>query len=114
MFTSGKAKIPDHTRLIRQLRGLERRTARSGKDSVDHAPRGRDDIANVVCGLIAIMKDKQRRWGHLKAWSHNTTAAEKARAAGFGGRVREDGYITGSGGKFVTKTGEIYTDPRYS
>jgi hypothetical protein len=41
VFTSGKAEIPDHTRLIRQLRGLERRTARSGKDSVDHTPRRR-------------------------------------------------------------------------
>jgi hypothetical protein len=30
---------------------LERRTARGGKDSVDHAPGGRDDVANVVAGL---------------------------------------------------------------
>jgi hypothetical protein len=36
------------------LCGLERRTARSGKDSIDHGPGGHDDVANVVAGLSAI------------------------------------------------------------
>src|SRR5262249_24934938 len=33
VFTRGLARLPDHTRLVRELRLLERRTHRSGKDS---------------------------------------------------------------------------------
>ncbi len=29
---------------------IERRTARGGRDSIDHAPGSHDDIANAVCG----------------------------------------------------------------
>ena len=110
VFTSGKAEIPDHTRLIRQLRGLERRTARSGKDSVDHAPRGRDDVANVVCGLVALMKDKRRRWGHLPAWraTKDYTKAEPGRVVDLAGTR----YL--GDGRFRTASGEDYRDPRYS
>jgi len=35
---------------VNQLTGLERRTARSGKDSIDHGPSGHDDLANAVAG----------------------------------------------------------------
>ena len=41
------AVAPDH-----QLVGLERRTARSGRDTVDHTPGGHDDLANVVAGVL--------------------------------------------------------------
>jgi hypothetical protein len=36
--------------------GLERRTAWGGRDSIDHAPHGHDDVVNVVCGacLLAV------------------------------------------------------------
>ena len=37
MLTSGKVDLLDHPRMINQFVGLERRTARSGKDSVDWA-----------------------------------------------------------------------------
>src|SRR5262249_47140131 len=36
VFTRGLARFPDHARLIRELRLLERRTHRSGKDTVEH------------------------------------------------------------------------------
>jgi phage terminase large subunit-like protein len=51
---------------------------------------------------------------HIPAWRVTTTTAEKARAAGFHGKVRADGFIEGSGGKFLGKNGEIHYDPRYS
>ena len=35
-----------------QLCGLERRVARSGKDSIDHAPGGHDDVGNAVAGAL--------------------------------------------------------------
>jgi hypothetical protein len=52
-LNSGKVELLDHPRLIAQLCALERRTARSGKDSIDHPPGGRDDIANAVAGVVA-------------------------------------------------------------
>jgi len=35
-----------------QLLGLERRVARGGRDSIDHGPGGRDDVANSVAGAL--------------------------------------------------------------
>ena len=42
-------------RLAAQLCSLERRTARGGKDSIDHPPGGHDDLANAVAGVAAIL-----------------------------------------------------------
>ena len=51
LINSGRIELLDHPRLITQIASLERRTARGGRDSVDHAPGGHDDLANVACGL---------------------------------------------------------------
>ena len=32
--------------------GPPRRTSRGGRDSVDHAPGGHDDVANAACGAL--------------------------------------------------------------
>ena len=40
-------------RLFAQIVGLERRTARGGRDSIDHAPGAHDDLANAVAGVVA-------------------------------------------------------------
>lgn len=39
-------------RLLAQLFGLERRTARGGRDVIDHGPGGHDDLANAVAGAL--------------------------------------------------------------
>lgn len=52
-LNSGKVELLDHPKLIAQLCGLERRTARGGKDSIDHAPNSHDDIANAAGGALA-------------------------------------------------------------
>lgn len=52
LFTRGLVNIPDHAQLLRELRLLERRTARSGKDSVDHGIGGSDDHANALFGAM--------------------------------------------------------------
>ena len=54
LLNSRRIDLLDHPRLINQLCGLERRTARGGRDSIDHAPGGHDDIGNCVAGLCAI------------------------------------------------------------
>jgi hypothetical protein len=51
LINSGRIELLDHPRLVAQIASLERRTARGGRDSVDHAPGGHDDLANVACAL---------------------------------------------------------------
>jgi hypothetical protein len=51
VVNSKRVDLPDHPRLVAQLCGLERRTGRSGKDSIDHAPGGHDDLANSAAGV---------------------------------------------------------------
>jgi hypothetical protein len=53
VLNSHRCELLDVPRLRAQLLGLERRTARGGRDSIDHAPGGHDDVSNAVCGLIA-------------------------------------------------------------
>jgi hypothetical protein len=51
-INSGQASLLDDTRLVNELCGLERRTAGSGKDSIDHRPGAHDDLANSVAGVV--------------------------------------------------------------
>lgn len=50
LLNAGRIVLPKSERLVGQLTGLERRTARSGKDSIDHGPGSHDDLANAVAG----------------------------------------------------------------
>jgi hypothetical protein len=52
MLNSGRVELLDHSRLLAQLTALERRTARGGRDSIDHAPNAHDDVANAVAGAV--------------------------------------------------------------
>jgi hypothetical protein len=51
-INGGMVELLDHPRLIAQLCALERRTARGGRDSIDHPPGGHDDLANAVAGVL--------------------------------------------------------------
>jgi hypothetical protein len=57
-INSRRVALLDNARLISQLVGLERRTARSGRDSIDHAPGAKDDVVNAVAGLCAAAINK--------------------------------------------------------
>jgi hypothetical protein len=48
LMTSGRVELPDDPVLRTELLGLERRTGRSGRDSVDHRPGAHDDLANAT------------------------------------------------------------------
>ncbi|WP_245906631.1 terminase large subunit domain-containing protein [Teichococcus aestuarii] len=52
MLNSGQCELLDVPRLAAQLFGLERRTSRGGRDSIDHSPGGHDDLANAVAGVL--------------------------------------------------------------
>jgi hypothetical protein len=54
LINSGKVELLDDRRLISQLVQLERRTSRSGKDTIDHAPGARDDLANAAAGALLL------------------------------------------------------------
>jgi hypothetical protein len=60
LLNARRVELLDHPRLAAELAGLERRTARSGRDSIDHAPGGHDDLANAVAGcLVALDLDRR-------------------------------------------------------
>jgi hypothetical protein len=42
----------DNPKLVNQIVGFERRVARGGRDSIDHAPGGHDYLANAVAGAV--------------------------------------------------------------
>jgi hypothetical protein len=54
LLNSGRVSLLDNQRMAAQFVGLERRTSRAGKDSVDHGPGGHDDIANAVAGALVL------------------------------------------------------------
>jgi hypothetical protein len=54
LINSNRIELLDHPKAVNQLCGLERRTARGGKDSIDHAPGTHDDVANAVAGLASL------------------------------------------------------------
>jgi len=53
-LNSGRVELLDHPKLVNQIVGLERRVARGGRESIDHAPNGHDDVANAVAGAITL------------------------------------------------------------
>jgi hypothetical protein len=62
LFNAGRAQLLDLKRLVNQLCSLERRTARGGRDLIDHPqyPGAHDDLANAVCGAF-VMLERDRR-----------------------------------------------------
>lgn len=54
LVNSGRVELLDVPRLIGQAAQLERRTGRSGRDSVDHPPGGHDDVINAVAGVLTL------------------------------------------------------------
>jgi hypothetical protein len=55
LLNSGKVELLDLPKLAAQFIGLERRTSRAGKDSIDHSPGGHDDIANATAGALLLV-----------------------------------------------------------
>ncbi len=60
-LNSGRVELPPCEVVHRQLAGLERRTSRSGRDTIDHMPGSHDDRANAVAGAITTVKKRGGR-----------------------------------------------------
>lgn len=56
LINSGRVELPPDSQLLRELQGLERRTSRAGRDTIDHAPNSHDDLANAVAGAVVYAK----------------------------------------------------------
>lgn len=55
LINSGRVELLDNPRLLTQLTSLERRTSRSGKDSIDHGPgSSHDDLGNAAAGALVL------------------------------------------------------------
>jgi hypothetical protein len=52
LLNSRRVDLLDNKRLFNQISGLERRTARGGRDSIDHAPGAHDDVGNSAAGAL--------------------------------------------------------------
>ena len=78
LINSRGVDLLDHDRIVNQLIGLERRTARGGRDSIDHAPGAHDDLANAVAGALTLANRKssglQRREGPIKVLNRPASA----------------------------------------
>lgn len=61
VLNAGRVELLDVPRLAAQFCGLERRTARGGRDSIDHAPGGHDDVANAVAGVMREALGERKR-----------------------------------------------------
>ncbi len=68
LINSRKIDLLDQPKLTAQLLGLERRTARSGKDSIDHAPGGHDDLANAAAGVLSNLSTRRYRYVEDMSW----------------------------------------------
>ncbi len=49
---AGTAILLDDNRLVSQISQLERRTTRTGRDSIDHMRGAFDDLANAALGAL--------------------------------------------------------------
>lgn len=56
-INSKRVDLLDSPKLLAQFIGLERRTARGGRDSVDHRPGSHDDVVNAAAGAITLALD---------------------------------------------------------
>jgi hypothetical protein len=83
ILNSRRCQLLDIPRLISQLHGLERRTARGGRDSIDHGPGQHDDVANAVAGAIVLASHHARPMNFHPPCT-GPSRSEWIAAAGFG------------------------------
>jgi hypothetical protein len=93
MLNSGRVHLLDHPKTINQICSLERRTARGGKDSIDHPPGAHDDCANAVAALCSILTTQHQI--NYAAWSD--TADDDPQGLKAWSRLREQAYLQSHG-----------------
>ena len=80
-INSCRIQLLDHPRLITQLTALERRSARGGRNSIDHPPNAHDDLANAVAGLASINTLLPAYDNSYQGWADDPTIDREVQAA---------------------------------
>ena len=62
LINSCGVRLLDNDRQVYQLVSLERRTARGGRDSIDHPRGAHDDVANAVAGAVVLASTRPSGW----------------------------------------------------
>jgi Terminase large subunit, T4likevirus-type, N-terminal len=88
LLNSNQVELLDLPRLQSQLLGLERRTARGGKDSIDHGPGAHDDAINSAAGAIVLAHEGGAKTVMAIAVGMGPGASEEF------GVVRDGKYLT--------------------
>lgn len=60
VLNSRKADLLDQAVIVNQIVSLERRVARGGRESIDHAPNAHDDVANAVAGVLSMIAPRPK------------------------------------------------------
>jgi hypothetical protein len=97
LLNSGRVDLLDNPRMVAQFVGLERRTSRAGRDTVDHAPGAHDDVSNAVAGTLVTKQNEPM----------NINAEIIAMASDPRWRV----HTHVSPGEYVQRTGSFFTYP---
>ena len=101
-MNSKRIELPDHKKLIDELRRLERRRGRSGKDTIDHpAYGGSDDVANSVAGAVDLVISKPVLSAHAMPtgigknapYPFTSTLGQRLPGSVFGGSDDDDYYV---------------------
>jgi hypothetical protein len=74
LINSRRIELLDHKKMIAQLLGLERRTARgTGKDLIDHGPgaNAHDDLGNCCAGVAYVLANGSTYWRDNLNWVHS-------------------------------------------
>ena len=83
LLNSGRAELLDNRRLRAQLLGLERHTARSGRDNITHAPGQHDDVINAVAGALLLAADVANAAATAVSFEMTPEERRQLRAMGF-------------------------------
>jgi hypothetical protein len=93
LINSRRIDLLDHPHLIAQLCALERRTARGGRDSIDHTPGAHDDVANAVAGLAAAAAGGRYRYDSTMSWVSDSVGDGAADLRMYAHILRHSGYF---------------------
>jgi hypothetical protein len=96
-LNSGEVDLLDNARMVSQLLSLERRTARGGRDSIDHPPGGKDDLANAAAGALVYVTSARNQPGAISfgTWGSQPAQQHAPMSLFPEGQEIEPGHIVG-------------------
>jgi hypothetical protein len=74
-FMTHSVRLPNDKALLSELKNLERRTSRTGKDQVSHPPSGHDDHAAAVAGSVWACAEHPIELDSSMLWSAGASVA---------------------------------------